>query len=75
MLVGRGGAGGAPGRAGAFAKRTLTPRGPPVPAEAAAAEQATPGDSEAIAYQDTKGEWHEEIAKGEDRPSADVTDM
>ena len=44
-------------------------------AAAAAAEQGTPGDSEVIAYQDPKGEWHEEIAKGEDRPSADVTDV
>ena len=44
-------------------------------AEAAAAEQGTPGDSEVISYQDPKGEWHEETAKGEDRPSADVTDV
>ena len=44
-------------------------------AEAAAAEQATPGESEAILYQDNKGEWHEEIARGEDRPQADVTDV
>ena len=43
-------------------------------AEAVAAEQATPGEAEAISYQDAKGEWHDEMAPGEDRPSADVTD-
>jgi hypothetical protein len=43
-------------------------------AAAVAAEQAVPGDSTVIAYQDSAGEWHEETAKGEDRPSADVND-
>lgn len=44
-------------------------------AEAVAAEQARPGDAEAISYQDREGEWHEEMAEGGDRPSADVTDV
>ncbi len=44
-------------------------------AKAASAEQATPGESELISYQDPQGEWHEEVAQGEDRPSADVTDV
>lgn len=44
-------------------------------AEAAASEQATHGEAEAISYQDAEGEWHDEMAPGEDRPSADVTDM
>ena len=44
-------------------------------AEAAATEQATPGESQVISYQDGAGQWHEEVAKGEDRPIADVTDL
>ena len=44
-------------------------------AETAAAEQATPGDAEAISYQDDAGRWHDELVKGEDRPTADVTDL
>ncbi len=40
----------------------------------AVAEQAQPGETEAISYQDGKGEWHEELASGGDRPNADVTD-
>ena len=43
-------------------------------AEAAASEQATPGETEAISYQDGQGTWHDEMAPGEDRPTADVTD-
>ncbi len=41
----------------------------------AAAEQAQPGETEAISYQDGQGEWHEELASGLDRPNADVADI
>ncbi len=60
---------------GAFSETFRTRAAAHKAADAAAAEQATPGESEIISYQDGKGEWHEEIAKGEDRPSADVTDV
>lgn len=41
-------------------------------AEIVAAEQQRPGDTEAIAYQDSAGEWHEELSSGEDRPQTHV---
>jgi len=43
-------------------------------AAAAAGEQRTPGPDEAIEYEDAKGEWREEKARGVDRPEADVKD-
>ena len=43
-------------------------------AKIAAAEQQRPGETEAISYQDGKGQWHEELASGSDRPTADVDD-
>ena len=41
-------------------------------AKRVAAEQALSGETEAIEYQDEKGEWHEELADGTDRPAASV---
>ncbi|SMQ74117.1 hypothetical protein SAMN06295905_2285 [Devosia lucknowensis] len=41
---------------------------------AAAQRQQVAGDSEAIQYQDSKGQWHEELAQGGDRPETDVDD-
>ena len=41
-------------------------------ARRAAREQEQPGDTTAISYEDPQGRWHEEVAKGEDRPSTDV---
>lgn len=41
-------------------------------AEAAAAEQEQPGNTEAILYQDERGRWHEELSRGEDRPQVHV---
>lgn len=43
-------------------------------ARAAAAEQQLGGDTVPISWQDADGKWHEEIAKGDDRPIADVED-
>jgi len=37
-----------------------------------AREQRTPGETHAIEYEDENGEWHEELARGSDRPDADV---
>jgi predicted secreted protein len=41
-------------------------------AEQAAQRQAQAGRTEAITYQDAEGRWHEEIARGDDRPATDV---
>ncbi len=43
-------------------------------AKAAAAEQTVPGETEAIEYEDKKGKWHEETARGNDRPATDIVD-
>ena len=40
----------------------------------AAAEQERPGETEGIVYEDEKGQWHEEIADGADRPHTHVVD-
>jgi len=41
-------------------------------AQRAAAEQHIPGETHAISWEDEKGEWHEEIARGDDRPDTEV---
>ncbi|MHB2209287.1 hypothetical protein [Methylobacterium sp. CM6257] len=41
-------------------------------AQAAAAEQQVPGSTEGIRYQDQAGAWHDETARGNDRPRAKV---
>jgi len=41
-------------------------------AEAAAARQALAGQTTGISYEDRNGEWHSEVAKGDDRPEAEV---
>ena len=41
-------------------------------ANRAAREQRTPGESEAIEYEDRAGDWHDEFASGSDRPDTDV---
>ena len=43
-------------------------------ARAAAAEQEVPGHSEVIEYEDEKGRWHTETARGRDRPHTTVKD-
>jgi len=45
-----------------------------VAARAAAAEQRIPGQTETIEYEDEKGRWHTETARGTDRPDTDVED-
>ena len=37
-----------------------------------AAEQRTPGETEAIEWQDADYAWHQELEEGSDRPAADV---
>jgi hypothetical protein len=43
-------------------------------ARTAAAEQRMPGQTETIEYEDEKGHWHTETARGSDRPETDVED-
>jgi hypothetical protein len=43
-------------------------------AHRAASEQQVPGETGPILYEDAKGQWHEEVAQGSDRPSTEVTD-
>jgi hypothetical protein len=43
-------------------------------AQAAAAEQRVPGRTETIQYEDEKGRWHTETARGSDRPATQVKD-
>ena len=40
----------------------------------AATEQRVPGRTEVIQYEDEKGEWHEETARGDDRPTTEIVD-
>jgi hypothetical protein len=41
-------------------------------AERAAREQAEPGATTNISYEDKKGHWHEERSPGDDRPDVKV---
>jgi hypothetical protein len=43
-------------------------------AEAAAAEQRTPGETASIEYETPEGKWREERSRGDDRPQTDVKD-
>jgi hypothetical protein len=43
-------------------------------ASQAASAQQTSGETEPILYQDENGEWHEEVARGDDRPHTEVRD-
>ena len=41
-------------------------------AERAAREQIRAGDTTEISWEDKDGRWHDEVAKGDDRPETDV---
>ena len=41
-------------------------------AERAAREQVVPGEATGISYEDEKGQWHNEVSSGKDRPEPDV---
>jgi hypothetical protein len=43
-------------------------------ARTAAMEQQQPGETTSISWEDEQGEWHEETAKGDDRPLTEVED-
>jgi hypothetical protein len=40
----------------------------------AASEQRAPGEGGAIEYEDRSGRWHDELARGDDRPDTEVKD-
>jgi hypothetical protein len=41
-------------------------------AEKAAGEQSVGGDTTGISYEDSHGEWHDEVSSGGDRPETEV---
>ena len=41
-------------------------------ARRAAVEQRLPGETTNISWEDENGKWHEEVARGDDRPTTDV---
>jgi hypothetical protein len=41
-------------------------------AKLAASEQAAPGETTPITYEDEKGHWHSEVDSGTDRPKTSV---
>ncbi|MGF7007141.1 hypothetical protein J2Y52_002635 [Aminobacter sp. BE110] len=43
-------------------------------AETAAAEQRVAGSTDGIQYEDADGRWHDEVARGDDRPDTEVSD-
>jgi hypothetical protein len=43
-------------------------------AKAVAQEQRIPGETAPIRYQDAAGRWHDEVARGDDRPEAEISD-
>jgi hypothetical protein len=57
---------------GVFAETYKTRQAAADAARQVAAEQRTPGDTEAILFETADGKWHEELADGGDRPEADV---
>ena len=43
-------------------------------AHRAAREQERPDETRAILWEDAQGKWHEELARGNDRPETEVDD-
>jgi Uncharacterized protein conserved in bacteria (DUF2188) len=41
-------------------------------ADRVAAEQVVGGEDTSISYEDTKGRWHDELSRGDDRPETEV---
>jgi hypothetical protein len=59
---------------GAFSEPFPTHAAAVKAAQAAAAEQKTPGQTEQIEYEDEEGKWHTETARGSDRPDTRIKD-
>ncbi len=60
--------------AGVFSESFATRALAHAAAARAAREQAIPGESAAIEYEDGSGRWRAEFADGSDRPDAEVKD-
>ena len=59
---------------GAFSEPFPTHREALAAAHRAAVEQRLPGRTEVIQYEDANGKWHEEAARGDDRPVTEIVD-
>ena len=55
-----------------FSETFRTREGAVKAAHRVAMEQQVAGHTQAIQYEDADGNWHEELARGDDRPIADV---
>lgn len=58
---------------GAFSESFPTHNAALNAARRAAHEQQRPDETRVIRWQDAKGDWHEETARGDDRPATDVS--
>jgi Uncharacterized protein conserved in bacteria (DUF2188) len=59
---------------GTFSETFATRADAHAAAERAAREQLIPGQSTDIAWEDERGRWHTELARGDDRPETEVED-
>lgn len=57
-----------------FSEPFVTHKAATAAAHRAATEQTVPGRTEVIQYEDEHGKWHEETARGNDRPTTDIVD-
>jgi Uncharacterized protein conserved in bacteria (DUF2188) len=57
---------------GVYSETFLTHDDALAAARRVAAEQRAPGETTDISWEDTDGNWHEEVARGDDRPTTDV---
>jgi hypothetical protein len=57
-----------------FSETFPTHEAAPRAARLAADEQQRPGTTEGVSCQDRQGDWHEEVARGDDRPETHVSD-
>lgn len=57
---------------GAFSEAFPTKQLATRAAQLVAEEQHVPGNTAYIEFQDANGEWHSEVARGDDRPDVDV---
>ena len=57
---------------GAYSETFPTHDAAKAAARKAAAEQEVSGETTGIEYEDKKGQWHGEVASGDDRPETDV---
>ena len=59
---------------GTYSESFATREAAHVAACQAALEQQVPGETATISWEDERGRWHAEIARGSDRPEVEVED-